>query len=266
MEEGGEAGVRGPSALVYLERPGEAQRVFVREQTNPFTVGARGWIIMVLFYAINRFSFSFFFFFLAFPFTHFSFFLKHSLIFFYVSFVFACICVTLPPVCLCIYMCAFVCALIVGHSFLNLIFLVVALRAYVFFWFFGFFLCLFGLLCLFLFLHNAIYICTVFYFFSYFFLFEISFSVLIFIHAFMRGFFFFLMHVCFLIFFHFVILCICLVRGGGARAATHTGLVFIYIGGGSDCVDGDGWTDGRTDARATPGGGGDDGNRLFLWL
>ena len=39
-----------------------------------------------------------------------------------------------------------------------------------------------------------------------------------------------------------------------ARAATHTGLVFIYIGGGSDCVDGDGWTDGRTRARRRAAG------------
>ena len=102
-------------------------------------------------------------------------------------------------------------------------------------------------------------------FFSYFFLFEISFSVLIFIHAFMRGFFFFLMHVCFLIFFHFVILCICLVRGAvGPGGNTHWIGIYLYWRWVGLC--GRRRMDGRTDARATPGGGGDDGNRLFLWL
>ena len=258
--------MRGPSALVYLERPGEAQRVFVREQTNPFTVGARGWIIMVLFYAINRFSFSFFFFlscFSLYPFfllpqalTHFL--LRVICFCVYLCYIAACVSVYIH---VCICLCADCWSFFFEFDFFGGC--VACICVFLVFWFF---LCLFCLLCLFLFLHNAIYICTVFCFFSYFFLFEISFSVLIFIHAFMRGFFSFLMHVCFLIFFHFVILCICLVRGGGpGRQHTHWIGIYLYWRWVGLC--GRRRMDGRTDGRARDAGRrGRRRESAFLWL
>ena len=157
--------MRGPSALVYLERPGEAQRVFVREQTNPFTVGARGWIIMVLFYAINRFSFSFFFFlscFSLYPFfllpqalTHFL--LRVICFCVYLCYIAACVSVYIH---VCICLCADCWSFFFEFDFFGGC--VACICVFLVFWFF---LCLFCLLCLFLFLHNAIYICTVFCFF-----------------------------------------------------------------------------------------------------
>ena len=110
LEEGGEAGVRGPSALVYI--PGKARRgaKSVCERADKSIYSGGPGVDHHGFVFCHQSLFIFFhFLFLVFPFSLFSFFLKHSLIFFYVSFVFACICVTLPPVCLCVYIHVCIC-------------------------------------------------------------------------------------------------------------------------------------------------------------